>query len=561
MNRRFCLLLCVVVLVVIFSIWGYKVYFFRNDEETKIWTTTRVLPEQVDLSAYLSGNIARQSEDIDQAVQSYLTVLKTDPDNHNLIYDTYILSMFQGTPEFIVPYLDILLKEKNALMADYLQIAHWIHQGNTQQAQQLLKHKKQHPVDSLLSPLLQSWIYVKQGHRSKAIKALEVLSDNSKYTFIYGYQTFLLGNYLNDPILQQKGVEIIKDKRLLAIGFFPLLKKYIETQEKWSDSNLFHQYSKMDKNYPASAEMITQMAETNLTIETGLAEAFYLASLEMATQNTNKEVALFLNSIALYLHPKKTLAQIWGAELTNNLKMPKVSLIYSNRLPTTSATLMFKKATLLVALNQNQKALEILEKLKPQNLSNIPLHTLMAQVYTNMNKTDKAIKTYTYLIDKLSSKMENKALAKIYMNRASLLYQENQIQKMLDDLEKANVLTPDNPMIQNDLGYNKLLNNQMEDGFRLVQQAYKQNPENPYILDSMSFAYMKKNQFQTALPFAEKAVDIMPQSALIHLHLGDIYFGLGRKREAKFQYKQALDLKTDLNPTAIKQAQQKLNTH
>jgi Flp pilus assembly protein TadD len=50
----------------------------------------------------------------------------------------------------------------------------------------------------------------------------------------------------------------------------------------------------------------------------------------------------------------------------------------------------------------------------------------------------------------------------------------------------------------------------------------------------------------------------MPQNALINMHLGDIYYDIGRLREAKFQYKKALDLKENLTPEQEMQIKNKI---
>ena len=129
---------------------------------------------------------------------------------------------------------------------------------------------------------------------------------------------------------------------------------------------------------------------------------------------------------------------------------------------------------------------------------------------------------------------------------------------MLLDLKKAQTLDPENAMLLNDLGYHQLELGLIDEGFDLVKKAHFKKPNDPYILDSLAFGYFKKGQFQIALPYAEKALDMMPQSALINAHLGDIYAGLKRFREAQFQYKKALDLKTDLSEEMLQQLTQKL---
>ena len=54
--------------------------------------------------------------------------------------------------------------------------------------------------------------------------------------------------------------------------------------------------------------------------------------------------------------------------------------------------------------------------------------------------------------------------------------------------------------------------------------------------------FYKKNNFFKAAEIMEKVIEIAPGEAISLDHLGDIYFSLGRKREASFMWAQALDL-------------------
>ena len=72
--------------------------------------------------------------------------------------------------------------------------------------------------------------------------------------------------------------------------------------------------------------------------------------------------------------------------------------------------------------------------------------------------------------------------------------------------------------------------------------ANKNNPESYYILDSLAWAYFKKNNFIKASELMEEVINRAPGEAISLDHLGDIYFSIGRKREAQFMWIQALDL-------------------
>ena len=47
--------------------------------------------------------------------------------------------------------------------------------------------------------------------------------------------------------------------------------------------------------------------------------------------------------------------------------------------------------------------------------------------------------------------------------------------------------------------------------------------------------------YDKALPYLEQAVELLPYDSIINDHLGDLYWQLGRKSEARFQWERALN--------------------
>ena len=73
----------------------------------------------------------------------------------------------------------------------------------------------------------------------------------------------------------------------------------------------------------------------------------------------------------------------------------------------------------------------------------------------------------------------------------------------------------------------------------MLKKAYEKNPDSHYILDSLAWAYFKKKDFEIASKLMEEVTIMAPGEAISLDHLGDIYFAMGRKREAIYMWKQA----------------------
>ena len=521
-------------------------------EELDLWNTKRPLPANIAVDAYLKGNMARENKDLAEAVQAYVAVLEKDPENISLLEDTYTLAMIQGTLAPVLPYLKNMKDHK--LLLDYAQASAFFQDNHPEKALALLAHKKNGKADALLAPLVRAWLYAAQAEKEKALNEINSLTG---FPFVAGYQKVLLGTWFQEDDLVQKGFKQIGDNTLPAIGYFPLLQNIISKKGNWEKAVLNQKYQELQKTYPATADILVQTGETEITPSKGIAEAFYLVSALGGDGHFTREESLAANTLALLLHPDKQISLIWGAELAEGLRLPSVALSYYKRLRFHSATLGFKEAAALMLLHQTQQALPKLEQLEKTNRTSVPLLTLLGQAYQDTHQREKAIAIYNRLIPLLEDAPKNEPLIQAYLARG-LLYGPQESAKMLKDLKHAQTLAPNNAMLLNDLGYHQLEMGLVEEGFDLVQQAYQKQPNDPYILDSMAFGYWKKGQANVALPLAERALDLMPQSALINAHLGDIYAALGRHREAGFQYKKALDLKTDLEESLAQELTQKL---
>ena len=67
-------------------------------------------------------------------------------------------------------------------------------------------------------------------------------------------------------------------------------------------------------------------------------------------------------------------------------------------------------------------------------------------------------------------------------------------------------------------------------------------PDSGAIVDSMGWALYKLGRFAEAVPHLEQASVLLPVDPVINDHLGDVYWAVGRRTEARFQWRFALIL-------------------
>ena len=147
-----------------------------------------------------------------------------------------------------------------------------------------------------------------------------------------------------------------------------------------------------------------------------------------------------------------------------------------------------------------------------------------------------------------------------YWYRLGIAYErQNKIALARDALNRAIAKSDDDPQVVNYLAYTEIIHDiDIQQNLEKLKVAYEKS-STAYIADSVGWAYYHIKQYDKALFYAEKASETLPMSGVINDHLGDIYFALGRHREALVQWKRALldTEEEDLDRTSV---QQKINT-
>ena len=77
----------------------------------------------------------------------------------------------------------------------------------------------------------------------------------------------------------------------------------------------------------------------------------------------------------------------------------------------------------------------------------------------------------------------------------------------------------------------------------MVKKTYNQRKNDPYIIDSIGWAYYLMGDYKEAQKLLRKAVQIMPDDPIVNDHYGDILWKLDRKLQAKYFWKNVLNMK------------------
>ena len=114
-------------------------------------------------------------------------------------------------------------------------------------------------------------------------------------------------------------------------------------------------------------------------------------------------------------------------------------------------------------------------------------------------------------------------------------------QDALRVLREAQKLEPSNPMVQNNLGYLLLEQNQdLPEAAALIEASAKATPESGNVMDSLGWAQFKLGRVAEAEATLRRAVELSPYSPEVRKHLGEVLLKQGKLEEAADQWERAL---------------------
>jgi len=124
--------------------------------------------------------------------------------------------------------------------------------------------------------------------------------------------------------------------------------------------------------------------------------------------------------------------------------------------------------------------------------------------------------------------------------RAMLAEKQNDLVQLERDLRQIIERDPSSSMALNALGYTLVdRTDRLAEGKSLIEQALALSPNDPAILDSLGWAHYRLGEPEQAEPLLRKAMDEFPD-AEVAAHLGEVLWQLGKQREARKIWREAL---------------------
>lgn len=539
---------------------------FKNDEKVyhMPMRVSRSIPADADFGSYLAGLLAQNNLDITRASDYYAKAYAKDKKNIELKNNLYLISGVAGKISVFEKILEEITPSEDMPYSQLFLAAKAVKEGDYEGALKKIPPRFTSHIEQLLYPLIRAWAYAGMNKDKAAYMALLALKKIQNTDEIYWTHRAFIGLYLRQPQVVQEAFEALSNAPMPTETVLLAAKHFYESRHEWYPTNpMYEVYHKRLVQKTHLHEILVERAdEFSLTSPAhGLADAFFFVSSVVREQKDSLESGLMFNTMALYLNPDSSYYKIWGAEQFEGAEYYAEANRLLDTIQTPSDTILFKKAMNLILMKQDAQAETILTDIQTRLPNNKLLLMILADLYQNTNRFERAMQIYTHLLDilKQSPNTAPEEFAKVYFSRAMVYNGLNDFESMRQDLTLALSFQPQDVRVLTYLGYALLEEGLLpETGLNFIQKAHALEPQENYIWDALAWGYYSVGQYDKALKYAEQAVEMMPYSAVAQSHLGDIYAKLGRLREASFQYNKALHLKEDMTDKLHQELEEKL---
>ena len=408
-----------------------------------------------------------------------------------------------------------------------------------------------------IGPFLKGWIDAGLGQSN-----IKSLNENT----IQLYHSILISDYLKDHIEVEKMID------------YALNVEDITLNEKLRIADLYGHIGASDKAIAIYKEGLKTQPDLKILEEKisaiekgeaeplfdtitnashGMAKAFHDISSILYTESNDDSARVFAHA-ALYLNPNLIETKFLIAEINVRHKQYNTALEYYKSIPKENEHYLQAQYEIVDIYDETNRLNEAFKLLDSLSNNQTDVDTLMkiGDLYRHQEKYKDALKAYQKAYDVLGDTVPDEYWHLHYV--LGIAYEQTDNWPKAEKHLKASLaMRPDQPFVLNYLGYAWADQNiHLEEAQEMIQRAVNLKPNDGYITDSLGWIMYRTGDLVNATRVMERAVQLLPYDPTVNDHLGDVYWQVGRHREARFQWKRAINHSKD--PEQIKAIEEKL---
>jgi tetratricopeptide (TPR) repeat protein len=507
--------------------------------------------------SYLAGRNADQQRDMNAAIGFYRSALKFEPDNDILTERVLLLTLAKGDMEgaFALAQRLISLVDSDA-PARLVLAVQAAKAGHTDIANAQLDKIVPSELSTVTVGLLRAWMQYGDGKVDDAIKTVAALNGPDWYGVFKDLETALI---LDAAGRTSEAVAPVKRAYASNSSVRGIVLAYARVMARAGQHDeAVRALTAIDgenPHTPAVRQLLSQLKAGDTpspqvsSAASGMADALFDIGLVIGTDDGPELPVAYLR-LSTYLAVNDYTATVAMGDVFQSVGRCDEAVKLYEEVP--ESAIIRRDADLeagrcLARLGKVDDGVKLVTKVVDADPTDIDAVTQLGDIYRSAKRLQDAATAYSRGIDAVKDPAA--AGWGIYFDRAIAYTGLNQWPAAQADLKQSLALNPDQPEVLNYLGYSWVDRNEnLDEALAMIKKAVSLQPTDGLIIDSLGWAYHRLGRNADALSELESAVsqpDGTGGDPIVNDHLGDVYWAVGRKREAYFQWSHARDYHPD----------------
>jgi tetratricopeptide (TPR) repeat protein len=515
----------------------------KSVEKPKDDTVARPVFQSGMAGAYLASQFAHDEGDVDAAIRYLTSTLAKNPSNSSLASQLLGMQVIKGDMNAALANAKkIVASGQHDALADLLFVTEMVKRGDYADASHKLTEAFDYANGQLWLPLVDAWLDAGNKNIKQPITLEEMPVTVGRAASVINYHLALINAYAGfNEQASANFIDAVEEPETAPMRIMQQLAAFSSRHpELTSLKDVVSKYTLAHREGPPPLE------STIRNPQDGVAEVLYTMGNVMQMAGVRQDAMVYLQ-LARYLRPDFNLASFALAEILTESKAYKRANDLLANIPRESLYAMkasLRQALILDRMGRTPEALDILAQLAARNPKAADPWIAKGDLLRVHDRFLEATIAYSEAIERTPQPTVKDW--PMFYARGACHERLNRWSEAKADLQKSLELSPNQPDVLNYLGYGMIVRGEaVADAKSILERALAANPNDPQIIDSMGWALYTLGEYKNALPYLERAVELLASDATVNDHLGDIYWRLGRKIEARYQWERALTYKPD----------------
>ncbi len=494
--------------------------------------------------AYLAGRVAETDRNFSEAADRFAHALVMDKENPQIMQGLVGANIALGEVDLIAPVAqDMADLGVGSQLAHMALIAHAAKSEDWVTVETMINEER--GVGPLVDGLSRAWALVGKGEMSAALEAFDAVSEeeglNSFGLYHKALALALVGDFEGSQEIFSGRLQITRRGAMANIEVLSQLDRNDEAIEMIAatfgpelDPALRIMQQKM-----AAGERLPFTHVRNAT--DGLAEVYFAVASALEGE-AGPDYTLLYSRIAEYLRPDHVDATLLSADLLDVMGRYDLAEATYREVPESDPSYHaaeLGRADALRSAGKKDAAIEVLQALSKTHAELPVVHLTLGDFYRADERYAESVKAYDKAISLYKAPQDARWCA--YYTRGIAFERLDEWDKAEADFRKALELSPGQPQVLNYLGYSLVeMHTKLDEALGMIEQAVATSPNSGHIVDSLGWVLFRLGRYEEAAAHLERAAELMPVDPIVNDHLGDGYWAVGRKIEARFQWHRAL---------------------